>query len=165
MIAEILRSNKLVLDYLRRLAADIPDDLMTRQYVGVTNHPAWIIGHIIYRCQAIGGEIGIAAWLPDDWGSKFGTGSVPLDKPDSYPVKKMLLQALDDGQQRLETALSTALESDMDKPLPDVSYREIFPTVGHAVMHILTAHSAVHVGQLTVWRRASNLGPLTESFI
>ncbi|MGA2061906.1 MAG: DinB family protein [Thermoguttaceae bacterium] len=165
MIAEILRSNKLVLDYLRRLVADVPDDCMTRQFAGVINHPAWVIGHIIYSCQAIGGEIGIAAWLPDDWGLKFGTGSVPLDKPDTYPDKKMLLHALDDGQHRLETALSSALESDMKKPLPDVCNREIFPTVGHAVLHILTAHTAVHVGQLTVWRRASMLGPLTESFI
>jgi hypothetical protein len=165
MIAEILRSNKLVLDYLRRLVADIPDDHMTRQYGGVINHPAWIIGHIIYSHQTIGGEMGIAAWLPDDWGSKFGTGSVPLDKPGSYPDKKMLLQAIDDGQNRLHTALSAAPESNMDKPLPDVSYRKILPTVGHAVLHILTAHTAVHVGQLTVWRRASGLGPLTESFI
>jgi hypothetical protein len=164
MITEILRSNKLVLDYLRRLVADVPDDWMTRQFGGVINHPAWVIGHIIYSCQAIGGEIGIAAWLPDDWPSKFGTGSVPIEKPDAYLDKKMLLQALDDGQRRLETVLSAILESDLDKPLPDVSYREIFPTVGQAVLHILTSHTAVHVGQVTVWRRASGLGPLAEPF-
>ena len=165
MIAEILRSNKLVLDYLRRLVADVPDDCMTRQFAGVTNHPAWVIGHIIYSCQAIGGEMSITAWLPNDWGPKFGTGSVPLDQPDSYPDKNMLLNALDDGQHRLEMALSAASESDMNKPLPDVCYREIFPSLGHAVLHILAAHTAVHVGQLTVWRRASDLGPLKESFI
>jgi hypothetical protein len=165
MIAEILRSNKLALDYLRRLVADVPDDWMPRQFAGVINHPAWVIGHIIYSCQAIGGEIGIAAWLPDDWASKFGTGSVPVGKPDAYPDKKTLLRALDEGQRRLAAALSSMDESDMDKPLPDVSYREIFPTIGQAVLHILTSHTAVHVGQVTVWRRASGLGPLAEPFI
>jgi hypothetical protein len=164
MIAEILRSNKLVLDYLRRLVADVPGDWMARQFPGVINHPAWVIGHIIYSCQAIGGEMGMAAWLPDDWQSKFGTGSMPVEKPDAYPDKKMLLQALDDGQQRIEAALSSMKESDMDKPLPDLAYREIFPTVGQAVLHILTSHAAVHVGQVTVWRRASGLGPLAEPF-
>jgi hypothetical protein len=41
----------------------------------------------------------------------------------------------------------------------------MFPTLGDAVLRILTSHAAVHVGQITVWRRALNLGPLKQSFI
>ena len=165
MITEILRSNALILDYLRRLVADVPDDWMTRQFTGVINHPAWIIGHLVYSSQSIGGEIGVPAWLTDDWNSQFGTGSVPVEKRKAYANKETLLRALDDAQRRLEARLSAMAQSDMCKPLPDVRYREIFPTVGHAVLHILTAHAAMHVGQVIVWRRVSGLEPLTEPFI
>ncbi len=37
-----------------------------------------------------------------------------------------------------------------------------FPTVGHAVLDILTAHTAMHVGQITVWRRAMGLAAVQE---
>jgi hypothetical protein len=165
MIAEILRSNALILDYLRRLVADVPDDYMTRQFAGVINHPAWVMGHLIYSCQALGAEIGIPAWLARDWSLLYGTGSIPIEKREVYPSKEILLKALDDAQDRVETALLAMEERDLHKELPDVRYREIFPTLGYALMHVLTAHAAMHVGQVIVWRRASGLGPMTEPFI
>src|SRR5882672_9338514 len=98
MIDEIVRSYSLTLDYLRRLVADVPDNLMTRQMAGVINHPSWVIGHLTYSCQAIGGEMGITAWLPARWAELFGTGSLPVDRPDVYPNKAELLAALADGE-------------------------------------------------------------------
>jgi uncharacterized damage-inducible protein DinB len=53
-------------------------------------------------------------------------------------------------------------ETAMSEPLPDVRYRNRIPTVGHAVLHILTAHTAMHVGQITVWRRAMGLKAVPE---
>ena len=35
--------------------------------------------------------------------------------------------------------------------------------LGHAVLHILTVHAALHVAQVTVWRRAVELGALVEN--
>jgi hypothetical protein len=53
----------------------------------------------------------------------------------------------------------------MCAPLPDRMHRDKFPTVGHAVVHILTAHTAVHVGQISCWRRIAGFRPLTSEFI
>ena len=46
---------------------------------------------------------------------------------------------------------------DPDGPLPDKRFRDTFPTLGHAVLHILAGHVAVHVGQLGAWRRAMGM--------
>jgi hypothetical protein len=165
MIAEILRSFGLTLDYLNRLVADIPDEAMTKQTAGAVNHPAWVIGHLAFSCQAIGGEIGLAAWLPGDWKERFGTGSTPSEARAAYPSKNELLAALADGRRRLETRLREMSDAEMGKPLPDESHRAMFPTVGHAVLHILTAHAAVHVGQISVWRRVAGFWPLETPFV
>jgi hypothetical protein len=160
MIDEIVRSNSLTIDGLRRLVADVPDDIMTRQVAGAVNHPAWVIGHLTHSCEAIGGEMGLSEWLPSDWKQEFGTGSSPVDERKHYPSKAELLTALIDGQQRIIDRLTLLGERGLSEPLPDVRYRQTFPTLGHAVLHVLTAHAALHVGQITVWRRVVGLAPL-----
>jgi hypothetical protein len=160
MIHEVAASWSRTVDYLRQLVADVPDEMLTRQIDGVVNHPAWVIGHVIYSCQAIGGEMGIDPWLAADWAERFGTGTVPVEGRKDYPSKHDLLGALSDAQQRVNDRLLTLGDSGLTVPLPDEGYREIFPTLGHAVLHVLTVHTAIHVGQVTVWRRAVGLGPL-----
>jgi hypothetical protein len=162
MIDEIVRSNLLTINDLRRLIEDVPDEMMTRQTAGIVNHPAWVIGHLTHSCEAIGGEPGISTWLPDEWQRKFGTGSTPVAERDQYPLKDELLNALTDAQRRVVEQLNLMGEPALSAPLPDVRHREIFPSLGHAVLHILTAHAALHVGQITVWRRAIGLPPLRQ---
>ncbi|HUW84431.1 MAG TPA: DinB family protein [Phycisphaerae bacterium] len=164
MIDEVLNSYRLILDYLRRLVADVPDGDLARQLNGVANHPAWVIGHLTCSCQGLGGELGLAAWLPKQWESLFNTGSVPTSDRSAYPPKAELLAALADGQVRLSERLAALGDAAMSGPLPDERYRALFPTLGHAVLHILTGHAAVHVGQVSVWRRAAGHQPLSETF-
>ena len=153
MIAEILNSYDLHLTFLRRLVSDLDKFQMVCQPKNVPNHPAWTIGHLVHSWQLIGGEIGIPPWLPADWRDRFGTGSTPVADPKAYPAKDALLRALVDGKERLTAALRAMKELDLNQPLPDVRYRDRFPTLGHAVIHILSGHTALHVGQLVVWRR------------
>ena len=159
MIPEITRSYSLALDYLRRLVADVPDERFSEQPANIANHPAWTIGHLIHSAQAIAGEMGLPEWLPDDWSARFGTGSNPTSDRENYPAKSTLLESLADAEHRVLHRLSTLGESALAQPLPDVRHRATFPTLGHAVLHILTVHTALHVGQLTVWRRAAGFGP------
>lgn len=162
MIPEMLNSYALTLEYLRWMVADLDERQMVCQPKGIVNHPAWTMGHLVYSDQAIGGEIGLAPWLPSDWEKRFGTGSTPVADPTAYPGKTSLLETLKDGQQRLTQRLKAMGEVAMAEPLPDVRYRDRIPTVGHAVLHILTSHTAMHVGQITVWRRAMGLTAVPE---
>lgn len=164
MVAEVLNSYRLTLEYLHRLVADLPDERLARQPHGVVNHPAWIIGHLTHSCEAIAGELGLSSWLPDDWSRQFGTGSVPTADRSAYPAKAELLAALSDAQARVSDRLVVLGEAGMEVPLPDERYRAIFPTVGHAVVHILGGHAAMHEGQVSAWRRAAGYAPPSETF-
>jgi hypothetical protein len=162
MVAEILNSNALTRDFLRRLVADIDEAQMTAQPNGAPNHPAWIIGHLVFSCQAIGGEIGVEPWLPEQWVASFTRGSTPVDERSAYPSKEELLAALDDGTARLRDRLAAMSGEELALPLPDVRFHYRFPTLGHAIAHILAGHTALHAGQLTVWRKVMGLPPVSE---
>jgi hypothetical protein len=138
---------------------------MARQPGGVVNHPAWVIGHLTYSCQAIGEELGLAPWLPADWASRFGIGSVPVETRATYPPKGELLAALADGQRRVEEGLVILGEERIRRPLPDERYRATFPTIGDAALRVLTAHAAMHVGQVSAWRRAAGFPVLRDAFL
>lgn len=159
----ILRTFGMTLDYLRRLVADVAEEQMTRQPAGAVNHPAWILGHLVYSCQAIGGELGLQPWLSHDWRRRFGTGSTPVADRACYPSKSELLQQLAEGQRRLTERLRELGDAGLKEPLPDERYRSEFPTVADAVLHILGAHAAVHVGQVSVWRRVAGFAPLRDT--
>ena len=165
MVDEVLNSFHRTLDYLRRLVADVQEIDMALQPNHAANHPAWVIGHLVYSCQAIGGEIGLAPWLPTHWEELYGTGSNPTPIADNYPAKAELLAVLANAEEKLDQRLRELGDEGLNQPLPDKNYRSIFPTLGHAVVHVLTSHTAVHVGQVSVWRRAAGAKPLAESFI
>lgn len=77
----ILHSFAYSLDYLREMIVGIPDELLTVQPDGIPNHPAWIVGHLVFISQEIGDVIGIEPWLSEEWAEQFGPGSTPVHKP------------------------------------------------------------------------------------
>jgi hypothetical protein len=157
LIDEIANSYSLVVNDLRQLIGDIPEEQMTEQFGGAANHATWTIGHLIHSAQAIGIEMGLSPWLPAWWEIKFGTGSIPCAAKEEYPSKSELLASLQDAQARILDRLRALGEDGLKQPLPDIRHRDTLPTLGHAVAHILCAHTAMHVGQLTVWRRCLRL--------
>jgi len=164
MRTAILNSLALHLKHLRGLVADLSDQQMTTELPEAVNHPAWIIGHVVFSCQAMGGEIGLEPWLPENWGILFGTGSKPGGDEHSFPSKEALLEALAKAEDTLASRLNSMSEKSLLEPLPDEECRELLPTVGHALVHILSGHTGLHIGQLTVWRRAMGLPRVCEPF-
>jgi uncharacterized damage-inducible protein DinB len=161
MIPELVSCFDRSLAFIRDLVADLSDEEMILQPSGVPNHAAWTLGHVIHSCQAIAGELGVRPWLPDDWESHFGYGSSPDHVAASeHSRKAALLVALTDAGDRLRAALLQTDESRLKDPLPDEKAREILPTVGHALLQIVSAHTSFHAGQLAVWRRAIGRAPV-----
>jgi uncharacterized damage-inducible protein DinB len=161
MIPELVSSLDRSLAYMRDLVADLSQEEMLLQPPGVPNHAAWTLGHVIYSCQAIAGELGVEPWLPSDWESSFGTGTSPDAVAASrHSGKSALLAALADAGDRLRAALLASDEARLREPLPDEKAREILPTLGHALLQIVAGHTAFHAGQLAVWRRAIGRAPV-----
>jgi hypothetical protein len=160
----VLHSFAYCLDYLREQVADVAAVDMVAQPHGIKSHPAWVIGHLTYSCQMLGGEIGLSPWLSADWATRFGTGSVAVADVELYESKEDALALLGDAQSRITAAVERLNDSQLDQPLPDEAHRAVFPTVRHALTHVLIGHTANHVGQLTLWRKAMGLAPLARSF-
>ena len=163
-IEPVLHSFAYCLDFLREQVADVAARDMVAQPNGILNHPAWVIGHLTFTCQLLGGVIGLPSWLPDDWGRRFAPGSVPVADASLYETKRNALVILGDAQLRITQAINQLDDSHLDAPFPDESYREVFPTIRHALTQVLVGHTANHVGQVSVWRRAMGLQPMERSF-
>jgi hypothetical protein len=157
MIPELLNSYALALGDVRGAVEELDEEAMVRQFPGIPNHPTWTIGHLVYSAEAVGGELGLAPWLPPSWMALFGTGSIPQSTASAYPSRAELLSALTDAEARITRALAALSPEALSTPLPDVRYRSIFPTVGHAAIHVLSGHTSFHLGQLSLWRRAAGL--------
>lgn len=161
----VLHSYAYSLDYLRGLLSDLSEEEWVAQPSGFSNHPAWTIGHLTYSCQAMGGELELAPWLPDAWRELFGPGSVPRSRRADYPASHELLAALADGQGKLCSAVKLLGRAELDAPLPDARFRELLPSLRHALTQVLVGHTAYHVGQLAAWRIAIRKPPLGQSFV
>ena len=160
----VLHSFAYGLDFLREQLADLGPADMVAQPNGIANHPAWVVGHLTFTCQMIGGAIGLSAWLPEHFAGRYGSGSVPVADPAAYETKASALDALRDAQSRITHAVERLDDAKLDQPFPDPAYLYVFPTIRHALTQVLVAHTAHHVGQLTVWRKAMRLPPLPRSF-
>ena len=157
MTATVLHSFAYGLDYLREQVADVAPADMVAQPNGIMNHPWWVIGHLTCTCQLLGGVVGLRPWLPDGWAKRFGTGSVPVADATMYDSRETALALLRDAQSRLTQAVQQLDDARLDTPFPDESYRDVFPTIRHAATQVLVGHTALHVGQLSVWRKAMGL--------
>jgi hypothetical protein len=155
MIEEVLNSYRKILNDARRMVADLSEAQMRFQPMGM-NPPSWILGHLVFSAQAMGGELKISPWLPANWVKAFRTGSRPADQ-ESYPTKDELTNALKDAYEKLSKRLRELGDEGMSTPLPDEKNRQTMPTLGHAIVHILSGHASLHVGQLSAWRRAIGL--------
>ena len=160
----VLHSFAYGLDYLREQIADVSDGGMVAQPNGIMNHPNWVVGHLTYTCQLLGGIIGVSEWLPHDSAERYGTGSAPQADAKLYETKDELLKILADAQARISEAVERLDEAELNAPFPDESYLEVFPTIRHALTQVLVGHTANHVGQVSFWRRAMGLPPMRRSF-
>ena len=160
----VLHSFAYGLDFLREQVADVAAADMVAQPNGIVNHPAWVVGHLSYACQLLGGAIGLAPWLPEGWTRRFGTGSVPVADAGAYESKADALGILRDAQSRLGEAVERLDDARLDEPFPDASYHDAFPTIRHALTQVLVGHTAMHIGQLTVWRKAMGLPRMRRAF-
>ena len=160
----ILHSFKYGIDYLGEQVSDVNEADMVAQPNGIMNHPAWVLGHLTHACQMLGGVVEIPKWLPDDWASRFGTGSVPVADLSRYETKANALLILQDAQSRIIQRVEQLDNGPLDQPFPDPSYLVMFPTIRHALTQVLVGHTANHVGQVSVWRRAMGLPPMGRAF-
>jgi hypothetical protein len=139
------------------MLADVAPADMYRQPNAIGNHAAWQIGHVTFVRSGILQLLGSPPEVPADWAGLFAPRSTPTGEAGKYPPKEELLTAFERAQQRVVEAVKRATVDVLEKPTPILGVRPLFPTVGHFVAGMLTSHDGMHLGQLSVWRRALGL--------
>lgn len=163
----ILPSARTTRAYAERLLKDVQPAQFARLAKGVeSNHPAWIFGHLsIYpdRVLEMLGRPELAK--PREGFEKiFGAGASaePMrDDPSGsiYPDMESITAYYFDRTDAVISALAETSDEQLQKPNPNERMADRFPTVGAMTDFMLGAHSMMHFGQLSTWRRIMGLGP------
>jgi DinB superfamily len=157
MIEHLLDLFASTLDDLRKSVADIDEARMADQPAGLTNHPAWTLGHL---CTGAGYILRLLdepdpTASPEDM-TKLGPGSKPVGDRSAYPSKADLLARLETLHRLAAAAARVKHAEYFDRPSPE-NLRKFAPTIGRIVVYLLASHESYHLGQLAQWRRAAGL--------
>ncbi len=141
-----------------KLVADLNDQQMVAQPAPGTNHPAWVLGHLLqvdYRLLNLLG--GPAPEVDEQWRQTYGGKSTPVADASKYKPKQFYVERLAATREKIIARLRAMKPEDFQQPTPDPAMRERFPTIGHVAMVLGTWHEAYHAGQLSTWRRVQGL--------
>lgn len=151
-----LRLYKFLGGYGMLLTADLTDDQLTVQPSSGVNPPLWILGHLCVVADGGLKLLGAPRLRPLTWHRDFGRGSEPGRHQITTPGRADLVTAYQEGHAALARAAAAATPEFADAPnqtgiLPQLD------TLGDLLAHVLTAHEAMHLGQLSAWRRQMGL--------
>lgn len=160
------------LGYAERLAVDVPADIFAakprftdagKQIEIDCNHPAFVFGHLgLYPARVCGfvNLDGASIAAPAAWSDLFKAGAPCRDDRARtiYPAKEQIMSHFQNSYTFLIDRLPSLDDSLLTLPHPDPVVREkYFPTIGMAVIFMLTSHVMVHSGQISTWRRCFGL--------
>ncbi len=160
MLDTAQKINSFLLHYCRMMMNDLPDERLAEQPAPGVNHPAWILGHLIYSADRASLMLGQPSSLSAEWNEKFAGQSKPTTVRAEYPSKDELMRRLDEGFARVRREIDAAAPEVFTQPFTRPGMKDALPTIKDALGFMLTGHLAVHLGQLSTWRRLIGLPPL-----
>ena len=139
-----------------RYVADLAEEQWTAQPVEAINHPAWLLGHVsIYNPVIV--ALLTAQSFGDPWQEPCGKNSEPVADRSAYPAADEILNRFTSGVDLAMAAMADAPAEAWSAKLEHPTWGKQFDTVAPAVTFLSTAHLALHLGQLSGWRRAMGL--------
>lgn len=166
----IAQSASLTPLYAERLLGGIPPEQFARLArpggtVVQSNHPAFVFGHLsLYpaRVAQLCGKVSDAVRVPESYESLFRNGCECRDDPTGsiYPPMGDVTTRFFAAYRAAIAAVAEAPDAVLvaDNPA-EGRMRELFPTVGAAIVFYLTGHPQAHYGQVSAWRRMMGLPP------
>jgi hypothetical protein len=146
------------LRYALALTNDLTDAQMVLRPGGNMNHPAWILGHVsLYHPAAIALLAGKPFADPKN-DELFGfAGKGPLADIASYGGKDKIISRFTEGHEQVAQALLAAKPEDFNRPPSLERWVANNPNVGFMLPDLLLHHESLHIGQISIWRRAAGL--------
>ena len=82
------------------------------------------------------------------------------DDRGSYPAWEELKNAWRKGQVNVAAILPSVSAEQLGQPNPNERLRDALPTMEDFLSFVLASHDALHLGQLSTWRRVQGRLPL-----
>jgi hypothetical protein len=146
-------------EYAKQILADINDSAMCQQPLGL-NHPAWLMMHVSTTADYASNLLGGQGVCPTDWNDRADTKKPLTQNRSDYPSKEDLLKTFEAALLNALKLYQGATEEELSTPQKLGFFEEALPTVGEMATFMLVAHTNLHLGQLSAWRRAIGKGPL-----
>lgn len=142
-------------EYAERLVADLtPDEMIAQPVAGVVmNHPAWVLSHLSAYAPVMTKMLG-GVEPADPLTHRYGRESSPQADLGEYPPRDALVAHFLTVRHQLAEAFTKADEDHLGAPVLIERWKSRWPSIWHACVTLMTTHEAVHLGQLSAWRRA-----------
>lgn len=156
--------------YAKRLLVGIPADRFARfaapgKQTIESNHPAFILGHLSLYPANVMRLLGLdtSSVEPSDrFVALFSKDAKCQDDAHGimYPSMNELAEVFSSGYEAAMEAVRNASDAQLAGENPvDTPLKQICPTLGSVLAFYLTGHVAMHLGQLSTWRRMEGLPP------
>lgn len=159
MLSTIIHQYNFNLIWAKRLVEDLDESQMAiTPCPGLENHPAFTLGHLANASALLQGRLGGKPDIPESWSAIFqrkgpGDPRLPTTETELYPDKKQLLAELERQHNQVIETLHTLNETQLKA---EITWRfsSYFPTKLDLIQFMCVSHEAMHLGQLSAWRRA-----------
>lgn len=161
MIEALIKLSDQNLDYARRLTADLSDEQAVAQPPGVAgamNHAVWVVGHLAFVSDVLLGVLGGESKAPAEWKDLFSMVSKPLGGAAYRGMTlAQLMEAWAASRAEVQRRAREKPAEFWRHAIENERRRARFGTNDVLLVHMLVNHDAVHLGQLSAWRRAHGL--------
>ncbi|EMI51785.1 hypothetical protein RSSM_06762 [Rhodopirellula sallentina SM41] len=164
----IADSARMSVGYAERLLKDVTASQFARfAEVGgqqiVSNHPAFILGHLsLYPCRVVSEVGGDATSIQPSskFEALFAPSATCLDDPEGtlYPSMEEITGKFFAAHEYAIEVLMATEDAAFGAENTHERLRAKFATVGSAHAFYLGGHAMLHIGQFSAWRRAMGLG-------
>lgn len=159
------------LGYAELLLKDIKPDKFARLAQGQGGpvnsiHPAFAFGHLSTYPEKLMGMLGREpgeAKTPEGFEEVFSAGVDCKDDPEGtlYPPMQKVVDHFFQSHRTLLAAMEDASDDLLLQENPMEGEMKVrFPTKGTMFAFMLGAHTMMHLGQVSFWRRCMGLGPV-----
>ncbi len=153
--------------YALALLSDVTDEqFVTRPGAETSetpmNHPAWILGHVSLYHPLTVKLLACKAFDDPADDRLFGfRGQGPIDSIEPYGSKQEMVDRFEAGHEAVAQVILAAPPEAFTQPPSLARWAEMYPTVEFLLPDLLLFHEGMHIGQISTWRRAAGLPPVT----